>query len=362
MITKCSSRLFYSVLLVLITLGVFFTDTNAQKLEPICRADLGYGKECKAFEDFNFFERQSAGLASFARVLEVNNANELAASHLFNKKILPLPLSISEKSDTKNSSVNWTTFTVTSAALAGMYTGLYTYGEQTRWDAPMVPFYFRNDFSPQGIDKLGHFYATKTQAFILSNLYGLSGLSRKKTSLLGAGLAFSVQSLIEIKDGTISGGGFDTFDEIANTLGAGWFYARERVGFLQRFNVRWFYYPSENRDLLTDNLQFNEDYNGHTYWLSMRIWDLLPKSAQPYWPRFIVPAAGISLNDWSVDPSQNGELSYHLSLNFDFKYIIPQRTEFGRTISQFLNGFYIPAPALEVYPNTGVKLIFFGQR
>jgi hypothetical protein len=89
---------------------------------------------------------------------------------------------------------------------------------------------------------------------------------------------------------------------------------------------------------------------------------LLPEKLQPYWPKFIVPSAGVSLNDWSTDPNQNGELSYHLSLNLNFKHIIPQKSGFARAMTEFLNGFYIPAPALEVYPNPGVKLIFFGQK
>jgi hypothetical protein len=260
-----------------------------------------------------------------------------------------------------NTNVNWTAFTITSAGIAGFYTTLFAREQSRRWGTPKVPFYTNSRLEAKGFDKFGHFYATKTQASVISSLYDFSNVKPGTSALLGAGIALSVQSIIEIKDGRVTSGGFDLYDQTANVLGTSWFFAREKVDVMQRFNVRWFYYPSEEKDLLEPNTRFNEDFGGHTYWLSMQTHDLLPEKMQRYWPKFIVPAAGISLNNWTGPENPDHYLSYHLSIAPDFTHILPQDSRVGRFFTDILNGFYIPAPAVEVYPEFGFKLIFYGQ-
>ena len=258
----------------------------------------------------------------------------------------------------ESKTISWPGLVVTSTALAGLYTGLFNYEQKRRWDEPKVPFHFVYNLGTRGADKAGHFFATKAQASTISNLYTLSNVPQGTSDLIGVGIALSVQTLVELKDGRIDGRGFDVYDEVANVLGASWFYARQRSDFLQRFQIRWLYYPSDNRDLLAPGHRFTEDYTGHSYWLSAKVWDIMPF----YWPKFIVPAGGITLNDWIPNSEQQGYYSFHLSLNPDFDYIFPQRTKFGRTLSDFFNNFYIPAPAVQVYPDLGFKLIFHGQK
>jgi len=56
------------------------------------------------------------------------------------------------------------------------------------------------------------------------------------------------------------------FDQAANVLGSGWFYAQERIDALRRFGVRWTRYPS---DVWLENLEarrqndnlFADDYS-----------------------------------------------------------------------------------------------------
>ncbi|MDZ7690448.1 MAG: hypothetical protein U5K69_04740 [Balneolaceae bacterium] len=154
----------------------------------------------------------------------------------------------------------------------------------------------------------------------------------------------------------------DRYDQLGNIAGIGWFYAREKCDFLQRFNIRWMYYPSETRyrQLAYRNKKLS-DYNGQSYWVSMRIWDLLPSTLQAYWPRFLVPTAGVSMNDWPSTVERPAYHSFHLSLNLDFKHILPQESAFGRLLSDLFNGIHLPAPALELYPDPTFKLIFRGQ-
>src|SRR5699024_2537794 len=104
---------------------------------------------------------------------------------------------------------------ITSAALAGLYVGLFSYEQNRRWKASRPPFHFISRLNAHGFDKFGHFYASKAQAKHIANLYRLSGLSPAKSNLLGVGIAFSVQTLIEIKDGRIPREGFDLYDQAA---------------------------------------------------------------------------------------------------------------------------------------------------
>lgn len=256
-----------------------------------------------------------------------------------------------------HSKVHWPGIAITSAALAGIYTAIFTYEKDRRWNGPRTDFFFTHTLTARGVDKLGHFYATKAQASFIGNLYSFSIMPRRPATLLGAGMALSIQTMVELKDGRVADRGFGVYDEIANTLGAAWYVARELRPGLQRFQVRWLYYPSENRDLLEPGYRFTEDYTGHSYWISSRVWDLLPF----YWPKVIVPAVGITLNDWVPNSSQQGFYSVHLSLNPDFNYIFTGESKISKALADLFNGFYMPAPALQLYPNLGFKIIFVGS-
>ena len=254
--------------------------------------------------------------------------------------------------------ISWPGFALTSATLAGLYAGIFSYEQDRRWNGPRSDFFFAHTLNARGVDKAGHFYATKAQASLISNLYTFSNVSPRTANLIGTGIALSVQTLVELKDGRVADRGFGVYDEIANALGASWFYAREHSPFMQRFQVRWLYYPSDDRDLLKPGYRFTEDYTGHSYWLSAKVWDLLPF----YWPKAIVPALGMSLNDWVPNSDQQGYYSIHLSLNPDFNYILPDKSRVARALADLFNEFYIPAPAIQLYPDLGFKLVFYGQK
>ncbi|MDR8394049.1 YfiM family protein [Aliifodinibius sp. S!AR15-10] len=293
---------------------------------------------------------------SYQNAIHALQTSPLQLNNVLNSGYYALAPQLTQKSE-----IDWNTFSAISGGLAVSYTGLFLYIEDRWWSSPKVPFHYGEHFYAKGFDKLGHFYASKTQAMAISRLYELSGLSRNKSILLGSGLALTVQTLIELKDGWITPG-FDRYDQLSNLVGIGWFLARENSDFLQRFNVRWMYYPSETRyrQPAFQNRKL-ADYNGQSYWLSMRMWDLLPSKLQPYWPRFIQPAVGVSLNDWPSTARDPSYLSYHLSLSLDFKEIFPQKTAFGRIMGDVFNSIYLPAPAFELHPNPSFKLIFYGQ-
>lgn len=110
-----------------------------------------------------------------------------------------------------------------------------------------------------------------------------------------------------------------------------------------------------------DITPFTNDYSGHVYWVSMRVWDLLPASVQPYWPRFLQLSAGVSLNRWEEYPDSDAYLSTHISVDVDWREIIPRESWIGRTMGDLLNRYHLPAPALQITPRPGVRLLFVGQ-
>lgn len=256
-------------------------------------------------------------------------------------------------------------FALVTGTLTLANVGLY-FWEKNRWwrKKYQTPFHVDDDWRyAKGLDKIAHLYVTDVQAFAYARSLRWSGLSPWTATLTGASLALLVQTHVEYQDGFNRRWGFDRYDIAANMLGAAWFVAHEHVDFLQQFNIRLGYFPSrEWREGLDDReVMFADDYAGHTYWLSASVWDWLPSSAQPYWPRWLCLSLGTSLNDWTHDQPYSGYRSYYLSLDLDVAQLLPRSTWLGRTIGDLLNRLHLPFPAIRLYPRPMVHPIFYGQ-
>lgn len=213
------------------------------------------------------------------------------------------------------------------------------------------------------MDKVAHFYGSEVQAPTNARLLEWSGVSASRSALWGAVLSLAGQTNVEIHDGLNERWGFDVYDQLANTLGVTWFYLHDRVPALRRFDIRLMYWPPSAPPIdHTESTQlFTNDYTGHTYWLSMGVWDLLPEAVQPYWPRFLQVSAGVTINKWEAYPDDNAYLSTHLSVDLDWRRIIPRGTLLGRTMGDLLNRYHLPALAVQLTPRPGFSLLFVGQ-
>lgn len=270
--------------------------------------------------------------------------------------------------------LQWDRFALVTGGLSAAYTGQYLFEKRRWWSGERSHFRFNSHLNyARNFDKLGHFHATGIQALINARLLSWSGVDPSRAAFWGSMTSLLAQTHVEIHDGFHPKWGFDWYDQAANVLGATWFYARERVGPLRRFTLRWTYAPSKMwRSDDNRSIMFADDYSGHTYWVSMRVWDLLPSSVQTVWPPFLQISAGATLNDWSEEtwarnapggpgPNPDAFVSYHLSVDLDWEELLPQNSWLFRSLSDVLNRFHLPAPAVRLYPHPRLHLVFIGQ-
>jgi len=203
------------------------------------------------------------------------------------------------------SGIRWGRFAGVTTAMAASYTGIFLYEKSQWWDGQGSGFHFDSHLNyARNFDKISHFYAGEVQALINTRALEWSGVPHGNAALWGSITSLAAQTHVEIHDGFSRSWGFDWYDQAANTLGAAWFYAHDRVPTLRRFDVRWSYYPS---NVWLDNLEarqeegnmFADDYSGHSYWMSMRVHDLLPGAAGRLWPEALHVSFGASLHDWT---------------------------------------------------------------
>ena len=243
--------------------------------------------------------------------------------------------------------------------IAGGAAAIYAWEKSRWWEGGLGPFQFDDHLDyAANMDKAAHFYATDVQALGATRALEWAGVRREHAALGGAVAAWLMQLQVEWHDAFYPQWGFDRYDVAANTLGAGWFYARERLPALRRFSVRWGYVPRT----ADPALWFDEDYQHHTYWLSARVADLLPERARRLWPEALALSAGVAVADWDpADPHDTGHAELYLSVDLNYDVLLPRRTLLGRTVADVLDRFHLPAPAVRLAPEPRFYLLFWGQ-
>lgn len=249
-------------------------------------------------------------------------------------------------------------------ALAAGSVGLYVYQKHAWWaDDHRTTFHLHTGDSSMHLDKVGHFVGTAAQAHVVARATEWAGLSPNEAALAGATAAWLLQLHVEINDGFNGLWGFDPYDVAANTLGAGFFYAQERVPALDPLALKFSYWPTPG---VTDHPPDFEgrppspidDYDGHTYWLSLRVHDVLPAAAKPYWPEWLGLAAGVS--GYRLDTDEAAR-EYFLSLDVDLTRVLPANTWLGAQLREMANYLHLPAPALRLSPRLTPYLLYYSQ-
>jgi hypothetical protein len=237
--------------------------------------------------------------------------------------------------------------------VAGVTT-VHIYQSNGWWKNNRAPFHFQEDLNyGLWVDKVGHFYGAAALTFMFSKAFQWANLSERSSLWWGAGGAIAFQTYIEIEDG-FSKWGFDRVDFASDVAGALYPVAQHYSPFLQNFNFKFSYHPSallNNPGGIGFKGQkhiFFDDYEGQTLWLSIRVNGLLPKSVEPLWPDWLCIAVGYGARD-IANPAPYPVVI--LSFDYDMTKIIPDDSEFLKTLGQALNFIHLPAPAVRISPH-----------
>nr|AOR51173.1 hypothetical protein [uncultured bacterium pAM1] len=203
-----------------------------------------------------------------------------------------------------------------------------------------------------GVDKVGHFYTSYLYFSVAHEFFRWADYD-EETSMWLAILFPAFHALsIEIGDG-FSTYAYSNVDLVANSLGIGYGILQTKIPFFNNFTFKWSYYPSgiipfDGRFRITD------DYDGHIYWLSADIYQLLPASMQEYYPRWLSIAVGYGGKNISGRPSwigtpisSPGRPERKWAVSFDYNLMeLPMEGGLWNPVKTLLNRFKFPAPGV----------------
>ncbi|MBC8173644.1 MAG: DUF2279 domain-containing protein [Chitinophagales bacterium] len=282
-------------------------------------------------------------------------------------------------------------FATVLATEAVLYTGatlaLYNYWYK---DYPHSKFHTFNDWGEwMQHDKVGHFYTAYFETNITTGLYNWTGMQKENAYWAGAVTGSILQLTIEVFDGFSEKWGFSIGDFAANTLGAGlsagqnYMWDEQRI-FL-KFSAHFVDYSDYDAIVQkrTDDLfgtsgpeKILKDYNGSTYWLSVNPSQFMQDETR--FPKWLMLSLGYGAegmfggyeNKWCPDAGISPEFcepsllidrididryrQYYLSIDVDFSQI-KTNSEFLHALFGIINIVKIPAPALEINQDHGVK-------
>jgi hypothetical protein len=157
-------------------------------------------------------------------------------------------------------------------------------------DRERVPFHFANDNAGYlQVDKFGHAFGAHVQSHFGYRLLLRSGMPQRQALLYGGTLGLILQAPIEVMDGLHEGLGFSWGDMAANAAGSALVVGQALLLGEQVVRYKFSYRPSHyaaaaNGYLGTTALdRLLEDYNGHTYWLTLPVRTLVRDARVPPW-------------------------------------------------------------------------------
>ncbi len=238
------------------------------------------------------------------------------------------------------------------------------------WSDP-APFHVNIDDDwkyAHGADKFGHAFAASLLNIGLREPLLWSGVDTVTAVWISAAFAMAHQTAIEIRDGYSQGKngefapylGFSWGDMCANTIGASFPVLQYYIPSLKHFHYKYSLNPSEKlkRGGFYSNVM--NDYESEYHWLSIDVYDLLPRAAQSYWTPFINIAIGHSVKDIVDAPNHYTYKGHHeLWLSLDFNpNAIPGDAPWIHWLRTALNFYKLPAPCVRILPG----VVWYGLR
>ena len=239
-------------------------------------------------------------------------------------------------------------------ALLSSMVAIHFYQQNGWWKDNRSSFHFQEDLVyGLGVDKIGHFYAAHVMGFMISKSLEWANYDEERALWIGSAGSLLFQTYVEIEDG-FSTWGFDRIDFVTDLAGAAWPIARHYAPALQHLDLKVSYHsspligsPGGAGFRGQQHLVF-DDYEGQTFWLSVKVHGMLPQQLQQVWPEFLCLALGYGArNVADVAPYP----VYFLALDLDVTKVLPQKSGFLRILSEALNFIHLPMPAVQVSPH-----------
>ncbi|MBU0474150.1 MAG: YfiM family protein [Bacteroidetes bacterium] len=228
-------------------------------------------------------------------------------------------------------------------------------------------FHIVNDWNyALWLDKFGHAYGTALISHFFSAGFQAANVNPELATWLGVIGGFGMQLYVEIQDGYAplnSDGepkwGFSPGDAVSDFLGASYFVAKYYYPYLNNFQLRVSYFPSEAfRNGMKPDNNISDDYDGQKMWLAFRMKNLLPNNLAEYWPSFLMLSAGYSVSGIGEYATGNKLTpSYFIAFDLDASEI-PLHGEFWEFIKNTLNYLHFPLPGIKI-SNDGISFLLF---
>ncbi|MFI5222553.1 MAG: DUF2279 domain-containing protein [Bacteroidia bacterium] len=266
-------------------------------------------------------------------------------------------ISAQRNSDT-TSKKQTTLFTKKNAIVAGLVlqqAGSFIIEYQWWWKNEYHTFYFLPDgwFDNYslGVDKVGHFYTSYLYFNVLNELMKWGEFSDRTRIITSVALPFIYALSIEIGDG-YSTYGFSYEDLTANSAGILLGVLQDKIPVLQNFTIKWSYFPSPvSFDTHFKNWKLTDDYDGHIYWLSADVHNLLPHNLKKFWPAFLNIAGGYGVDRYLhnvVYPDNWLPIQRKFFIGFDFNLSsIKTKSKSLNGILRIVDKYKFPAPGFK---------------
>lgn len=224
-------------------------------------------------------------------------------------------------------------------------------------------------------DKLGHVWVTWHLTRAVGAYGRWAGLSDGQAALFGGVVSTLFQTQIEVYDGFSNVYGASRTDILANAVGGvvgGLQVAYpERTGwFAGKYSYHRSPYYNEEANIFSNAIK---DYDGISFWLSVRPKKLLEGRARELWPGWLGLAVGYSgtnlgheYSGWAPGGESNGGPDFvhkrQLFIGPDLdviRWAAERAEEPWRTVGRLLEFVRLPAPALQLTPEVRLYWVFY---
>ena len=234
------------------------------------------------------------------------------------------------------------------------------------WKDQRGSFHFQEDWnSALQVDKLGHAFATYQYAYYVRETMLASGFGWEDAHLYGALVGLGYQTFVESQDGFGGQWGFSPSDWYADALGSMFFLAQHYVPELQKITPKWEYISARlaGRPVMQHPTTPVDDYNSSTFWYSVHLYDLLPRSWEGHYPDWLCLAVGVGADGIAANPDPRfpdklQSRRYVVGLDVDLVSLLPDSFPFINWLKQSANFFKVPLPTVEFSPS-GTKVYLF---